>query len=100
MTYLWFVTDVMLFFIVLSFQISLYFKNRKAAYLLSAFLIVASSILTGIIVMGYNVRMNALTDQETGFLVYYRPWCKVGIYQIGVIFGMFFFEYRHFEKGN
>jgi len=61
---------------------------------------VASIIITGVIVMKYGVKMNAIIDNENGHLVYSKPWCKISIYQLGIIFGMLFFEYRHFEKGK
>jgi len=56
--------------------------------------------ITGAIVAENGIKMNSLIDHNHGHLVYSKPWCKIVIYQIGIVFGMLFYEYRHFEKGK
>ena len=100
LNYLWFASDVMIFFMLLPPQVLLYFRSRKASYILSSLFIIASMATTGILVFAYDININILSDMQNGDKVQSRPWCKIGVYQIGFVFGVFFFEYKLYQQSK
>mmetsp|Transcript_14536 Transcript_14536/g.16252 ORF Transcript_14536/g.16252 Transcript_14536/m.16252 type:complete len:573 (+) Transcript_14536:269-1987(+) len=91
--WLWYLSHDFLFFIALTFQVFAYIHKRSIAYILAIFLFVANIALVMGLVAHFDISSSILIDPNYGEKIYFRPWSRLGAYQVGVIMGMFYYEY-------
>ena len=96
----WYLADDMMFFYCVPFIISLALWKREGAYVLMAFVSIAS-IITALIV-AHKYKLSPSPFDPTGVLYmskyYYPPWTRIPCYLIGTAFGIFWRD--HQEKAS
>ena len=96
--WLWYISHDFLFFIGLTFQVFAYTKKRFIGYLLASLLLIGNLALVIGLVVHFDISSSILVDPNYGSKIYFRPWSRLGAYQVGVIFGMFYYEYIKGDK--
>ena len=94
---LWYVANDMQFFITLPFLVLTYTKNRIAGYILVYFLLFANIVCTFLVSIIDHHPMTTLIDPKRPY-IYYMPYVRIGAYLVGVIFGIYYFEYIKSKK--
>lgn len=46
----------------------------------------------------YSLGLSVFTDPNYGQLLYYKPWTRIGAYQVGVLFGLWYYEWMNKEN--
>lgn len=94
MQWLWYLSHDFLFFLTLPFQVLAYLKKRIVGYILAVSFLVANIGVVAIIVFKLDISLQ-LTDQNHAKFVYFKPWARFGSYQVGILFGMLYSEYKN-----
>ena len=91
--WLWYLSHDFIFFLLLPWQVLLYYKNRKVSYILAYTLLLLNIGLVIFLVVNNDLGSNILTSPDAGKILYYKPWARFGAYQVGMIFGYMYYEY-------
>lgn len=98
--WLWYIANDMQFFILLPFQIIAYKLHRYLGYALAYFILFGGILASFILSAINNMSINPVTDPNYFQILYIRPWARIAPYQVGVLFGMFYFEWKHKERSH
>ena len=98
LNWLWYIQNDMQFFLLLPFQIWLYKKHRYLGYSLAYFILIGSCITSFIISAVNKMSINVIAEPNYWVLLYMRPWARINAYQVGVIFGMYYYEWMNRSK--
>lgn len=96
--WLWYLSHDMIFFITLPFQVFLYIRKRWLGYSFSYFLLIANLVLVMSLTIYHKIAVSILVDPNYGEYIYFKPWSRLGAYQVGVITGMMYYEYIKGDK--
>mmetsp|Transcript_12855 Transcript_12855/g.14704 ORF Transcript_12855/g.14704 Transcript_12855/m.14704 type:complete len:216 (+) Transcript_12855:950-1597(+) len=73
-------------------------KHRYWGYA-SCYVIMFASILTTYVVSGvHSIGMTIFTDPNYGKYLYFKPWIRISAYQVGIIFGLWYYEWMNRKK--
>ena len=98
--WLWYIANDMQFFLLVPFQIIAYKKHRYLGYGLTYFFLFGN-ILCSLIISAINkLSINPIVNPNYFLLLYVRPWTRIGAYQVGVLFGMFYYEWMNKENSH
>lgn len=95
---LWYLANDMQFFIILPWIIYAYIKNRIAGYVVTYVLLAGNVITTFIISHVGEHSMSVINDTKQITNIYHMPYTRVGAYLIGVLFGIWYYEYKASAK--
>lgn len=95
--WLWYVSHDTIFFLTLPFQALAYMKNRKVGYIVAFFILLVHFLVVMSITIHYDISSSILNDSNYGSKLYFRPWARFGAYQVGIVLGLFYYE---FKKGD
>jgi hypothetical protein len=84
----------MQFFLLLPVQLWLYTKNRLIGYLSSSILLISCVICSFIITYTNDLSIVRFGNPIYVFNLYTLPWTRIAPYQIGIIFGIMYFEWK------
>ncbi|CAI2360775.1 unnamed protein product [Moneuplotes crassus] len=98
MGWLWYLSHDFIFFLFLPFQVWIYVKKRAIGYSLAFLILLGNIISVFSIVMKYNISVSMKNDSNYVEYLYFKPWCRIGTYQVGIIFGMLYFEFITGDK--
>lgn len=90
----------MQFFLLVPFQIIAYKKHRYLGYGISYFILFGNILSTFIISAINKLSINPVVEPNYLMLLYIRPWTRIGAYEIGILFGMFYYEWINREKSH
>jgi len=96
-SWLWYLSHDMLFFITLPIQVYLYLKRRSIGYAIAIYILVANLGIVLGLTIDYKFSISGFNTPEYSTKIYFKPWCRIGAYQVGVLMGMLYYEY---VKGN
>jgi len=98
----WYLADDMQFFIITPPILYLYHKfNRYIGWAILTFLIGFSIIISGVV--AHHFTLNAVgfsSESWTNYNNYYyiKPYCRVGVYALGIITGIIVYSYRQYQS--
>ena len=96
--WIWYLANDMQFFLLLPFQILAYKKNRLVGYLFTLLLLIGGMISVVCISAKYKLSISLVADPNYGKYLYYLPWARISPYQVGVLFGMLYYEWMNKDK--
>ena len=97
MTWTWYLSNDMQFFLVAPWLAWLYIISKKLAILVTFGMIIISMLIQSIIISYYNIGM-AFIGQVGPFTYYYfRPWCRINTYFVGILFVWLYLSYKKRE---
>ncbi|CAG9332897.1 unnamed protein product [Blepharisma stoltei] len=100
----WYLANDMQFFIITPPILYIYHRlNKVAAWGISVALIFESMLSSGLIVnhYGLNAVTQSLNNTEYYFDKYYnKPYCRIGVYFVGVLTGIIVYSYRKYQNKN
>jgi hypothetical protein len=91
--HLWFLSVDMVYYIFIPLFVILYFRSRRAFYALSALIVVSNVVVSAYITYHFNI-VGLVPYVENYKYLYHHPWSRMGVSHIGLVFGIFFFEYK------
>ena len=91
--HLWFLSVDMVYYIFIPLFVILYFRSRRAFYALSAVVVVSNMAVWAYITYHFNIQGLIPFVSKYKYL-YHHPWARMGASHIGLVFGIFFFEYK------
>jgi peptidoglycan/LPS O-acetylase OafA/YrhL len=98
--WLWYLSHDMIFFVTLPIQAWIYRLNRCVGYFLAIFIFLSNlGVVCGLTIY-YDISSSVLTDPNYGSKLYFRPWARYGAYQVGILFGMLYYEYVQGKKDD
>lgn len=97
---LWYVSSEIQFFIFLPIQCWIYIRNRHAGIALSVFILLSSMASGFVLTDLYDISISRVGDQNYLNYLYVKPFTRIGAYQVGIIFGMFYFEWKNQKESN
>lgn len=80
-------------FLFVPFQILAYRKRRLVGYGITYFLLFLSVIACFLISATTHLSLSPISDSNYLQSMFVRPFVKIGSYEVGVLFGMFYFEW-------
>ena len=84
----WYLANDMEFFMILPFQILAYKRHRYLGYI-TCYVILALNIFLVYILWGiYGITVSIFGDNNNLKYLYYKPWSRIGPYQVGIIFAL------------
>jgi peptidoglycan/LPS O-acetylase OafA/YrhL len=95
--WLWYLSNDFIFYLTLPFQVVAYINKRIFGYALAILILIANLIIVIALTLQHNLGNSVLSDPTFGDYIYYKPWSRIGAFQIGVIMAMMYYEY---VKGN
>ena len=96
--WLWYLANDFQFFLILPFQIMAYKRHRYLGYA-SCYVLLGFSIFTTYTISAINdINVSIFTDFQYASLLYFKPWVRIGAYQVGIIFGMWYYEWINRSK--
>ena len=93
--WLWYVSSDMQAFLFVPFQILAYKKRRYLGYGITYFILFLTVAGSFIISATDKLSISPISDPNYLQSLYLRPWIRIGAYEIGVLFGMFYFEWMN-----
>lgn len=91
---LWYVSSEIQFFIFLPIQCWVYIRNRYAGFALSVFILLSSMASAFVLTEMYGISISRAGDSNYVNYLYVKPFSRIGAYQVGIIFGMLYFEWK------
>jgi len=83
-------------FLLLPFLLYVFCVKRIFGYFAVSALIGFNVLLTFFISMYFNAGVNIITDGGMNVsYIYFKPWCRMGAYFVGVLFGFAYWEYKN-----
>ena len=98
--WLWYIPNDMQFFLFLPFQIFLYKRHRYLGYGLTYFILFAGWLSSFIISAINESNVSLISDTNYWNVHYVRPWTRIAAYEVGVIFGMWYYEWMNRDKSH
>ena len=89
--------DCMQFFIILPFLVLAYLRNRMIGYSLVLFLLFGNIVCTFLISIIDHHPMTMFIDPLSHY-IYHVPYTRIGAYLVGVLFGIFYFEFQKSQR--
>ncbi len=92
----WYLANDMQFFLITPVILYIYHKIHKLigwAILLG--LVFTNLMCSGLISSHYNY---SVVPDEAGLKIYVKPYCRVGAYAVGAMFGLIFYTHKHDQK--
>ena len=89
---LWYLANDMQFFMILPFLVLAYLRNKIIGYSLVYFLLFGNILWTFLVSIIDHHPMTTLIDPKSTY-IYHVPYTRIGAYLVGVIFGIYYFEY-------
>ena len=96
--WLWYLSHDFIFFLTLPFQVLLYYKSRVGSYILATILMILNFAIVVFITIHHGIGTSMLISPNGGKFLYFKPWARLGAYQVGIIFGFLYYEYVKGEK--
>ena len=94
---LWYLANDMQFFIILPFLVLAYLRNRMIGYSLVLFLLFGNIVCTFLISIIDHHPMTMFIDPLSHY-IYHVPYTRIGAYLVGVLFGIFYFEFQKSQR--
>ena len=98
MSHFWYIANDMQFFFILPFQLLAYKYNRFIGYIFTLIILIAGMISIYFISSSHKVAISLMSSPNYGTYLYILPWTRISAYQVGVIFGMWYYEYKNRDK--
>jgi len=97
---LWYLANEMTYFLFVPFIVLVYINKRRAGIILVVFLNIASMILTYVFstIRGHSITLLKDPASKWRREFYFFPYTRAGSYFIGVLFGIFYYEWMKSKK--
>ena len=82
-------------FLFVPFQIMAYRRHRYIGYGVTYFLLFGTVLGSFLISATGHLSINPIADPNYFQGLFVRPWARIGAYEVGVLFGMFYFEWMN-----
>mmetsp|Transcript_6946 Transcript_6946/g.7767 ORF Transcript_6946/g.7767 Transcript_6946/m.7767 type:complete len:626 (+) Transcript_6946:136-2013(+) len=96
--WLWYLSHDFLFFVTLPVQVWVYYRSRIASYSLATLLLLLNFGIVIWITINHQIGTSMLVSPEGAKVLYYKPWARLGSYQVGIFMGYFYYEFIKGEK--
>ena len=94
---LWYLANDMQFFMILPFLVLVYLRNKFAGYMVIYFLLLSNIVCTFLVsIIGHHPMTVNIDSDKTH--IYHVPYTRIGAYLVGVILGVYYFEYMKSKR--
>ena len=90
---LWYISNDMMFFMILPFVVFAYCRNKFIGYVLTGGLVMANMIVVFVLSAVNHHPMTIMKDSNASE-VYHKPYARFGAYFVGCLFGMLYYEWK------
>lgn len=96
----WYLANDMQFFIISPLILHVYHKiSRKIGWGLVFTVIFSNIIITASIADYHGASVGGINSLWESFeTIYTKPYCRIGAYIMGIVFGMIYFSYKHYKQ--
>lgn len=98
--WLWYVSSDMQAFLFIPFQVLAYRKRRYIGYAVTYFLLFFTIATSFAISASEKLSVSPISDPNYLQSLYLRPFIRIGAYEVGVLFGMFYFEWMNRQNNQ
>jgi hypothetical protein len=96
--WLWYLSNDFIFYLTLPFQVLAYINKRMFGYALAVLILIINFVVVISLTIQHNLGNSVLSDRTFGDYIYYKPWSRIGSFQIGIIMAMMYYEYTQGNK--
>mmetsp|Transcript_4578 Transcript_4578/g.5254 ORF Transcript_4578/g.5254 Transcript_4578/m.5254 type:complete len:140 (-) Transcript_4578:228-647(-) len=93
MGFLWYLSNDMIFFMILPLVIFTYCANKMIGYIFTLFLI-SANIVVSFIVSELGDHPVTIMKDPNNVQIYRMPWVRSGAYFVGCLFGIMYYEWN------
>ena len=90
----------MQFFMFLPVQVALYRINRYMGYGMVYLLMIAGIVTTFVINNTYSISVCKFRDDKYSRHLFRQPWIRIAAYQVGLLFGVLYYEWKNKRKNS
>ena len=97
MSWTWYLATDMQFFLLSPWIAWLYLASKKLAIYTLLVMILISAFIQSIIISYYNIQLSFIGNNGPFDYYYYRPWCRVNTYLLGILFLWLYLSHKRRE---